>query len=398
MERRPIAERTHELIRAVAALNEEIAVWVRTEEQNKKLLHDLGERVKELTALHGVAQMMGDRTRSVPSLMEEVVSALPPAWQYPEITSARIRFDGVDYTSEEFATSSWKQSCEVTLADGRPLVMEIFYLTEKPAEWEGPFLAEERRLINSLVQIVKSSLDRRQAEEALRESEGRIRDLAGRLIVAQEEERMRIARDLHDDVLQQIADLAIEISHLKTQIDPSSSAARSCRALESKAERVSMVVRQISHDLHPATLTYTDLFSALRSFLEEFERSTGIRADLRVEGSPRRASAQLSLSLFRITQEALRNVAKHSGAKEAVVSIAIGPEECHLRISDRGRGFIVQEGLLGGGLGLRSMEERAHLLRGTVSIESEPGKGTTIQARAPLVTVQEEGGRSQAAP
>jgi hypothetical protein len=129
-ERRPVAERATELIRAVAALSEEIAVWVRTEEHNRKLLHDVGERVKELTALHGVAQLLSDSARSVPSLMEEIVSALPPAWQYPEITTARIQFDGFDYTSEGFASSSWKQTCEVTLADGRPLIMEVFYLTQ----------------------------------------------------------------------------------------------------------------------------------------------------------------------------------------------------------------------------------------------------------------------------
>jgi hypothetical protein len=145
----------------------------------------LGERVKELTALHGVAQLLSYRARTVPALLQEIVLLLPPAWQYPEITAARIRFDGTEYTSANFASSQWKQAAEVTIADGRPL------LTEQPAEWEGPFLAEERRLINSLVQMLKSALDRRQAEEALAESERRIRDLAGRLIVAQEEERRR---------------------------------------------------------------------------------------------------------------------------------------------------------------------------------------------------------------
>src|SRR5688572_13119922 len=122
-DQQPVAERATDLIRAVAALSEEIAVWVRTEEQNRKLVHALGERVKELTALHGVAQFLTDRNRSIPSLMEETVSALPPAWQYPEITTARIRFDGVDYTSAGFAPSLWKQASEVSLADGRLLVM-----------------------------------------------------------------------------------------------------------------------------------------------------------------------------------------------------------------------------------------------------------------------------------
>ena len=393
-ERRPVAERATELIRAVAALSEEIAVWVRTEEHNRKLLHDVGERVKELTALHGVAQLLSDSARSVPSLMEEIVSALPPAWQYPEITTARIQFDGFDYTSEGFASSSWKQACEVTLADGRPLIMEVFYLTEQPAEWEGPFLAEERRLINSLAQMLKSALDRRQAEEALKESERRVRDLAGRLIVAQEEERMRISRELHDDVLQRLSGLEIGINKIKAQFGASLAATESLSELETNAQSVSEVIRHLSHDLHPAVLAYTDLFSALRSYCEEFQSSTGIRTTLNVVGSPD-LSSQFSLNLYRIAQEALRNIAKHSGSAEATVSVVIDAAEFRIRISDRGSGFILKDAYKSGGLGLSSMEERAHLLSGTLAIESDPGKGTSILLRAPLATGSGKARRTQ---
>ena len=384
-ERRPVAERATDLIRAVAALSEEIAVWVRTEEDNRTLLHDVGERVKELTALHGVAQLLSDSARSLPSLMEEIVSALPPAWQYPEITTARIQFDGFDYTSEGFASSSWKQACEVTLADGRPLIMEVFYLSEQPAEWEGPFLAEERRLINSLAQMLKAALDRRLAEEALKESERRVRDLAGRLILAQEEERMRIARELHDDVLQRLSTLQMGINRIKAQFGPSLAATESLSELETNAQSVSEVIRHLAHDLHPAVLAYTDLFSALRLYCEEFQSSTGIRTTLHVEGSPD-LSSQFSLNLYRVAQEALRNIAKHSGSAEATVSVVIDPAELRVRISDRGRGFILKDAYKSGGLGLSSMEERAHLLNGTLTIESDPGKGTSILLRAPLAT------------
>jgi two-component system, NarL family, sensor kinase len=395
-ERRPVAERATELIRAVAALSEEIAVWVRTEERNEKLLHDVDERVKELTALHGVAQLLSDSARSVPSLLDEIVSALPPAWQYPEITAARIRFDGFDYTSEGFASSSWKQACEVTLADGRPLIMEVFYLIEQPAEWEGPFLAEERRLINSLAQMLKAALDRRQAEEALKESERRVRDLAGRLILAQEEERMRIARELHDDVLQRLSGLGIGINKIKAQFGASLAAMELLSELETNAQSVSEVIRHLAHDLHPAVLAYTDLFSALRSYCEEFQSSTGIRTTLHVEGSPD-LSSQFSLNLYRIVQEALRNIAKHSGSAEATVSLVIDAAEFRIRISDRGRGFILKDAYKTGGLGLSSMEERAHLLGGTLAIESDPGKGTSILLRAPLATGSGEARRTKGA-
>lgn len=396
-ERRPVAERTAELIRAVAALSEEIAVWVRTEEHNRKLLHDLGERVKELTALHGVAQLLSDGARTVPALLQDIVSLLPPAWQYPEITAARIRFDGTDYTSADFASSPWKQAAEVTVADGRPLIMEVFYLTEQPAEWEGPFLSEERRLINSLAQMLKSALERRQAEEALAEGERRIRDLAGRLILAQEEERTRIARELHDDVLQRLAVLGMTISKLKAQFGASSGAAESLSELEKHTLNVSNTVRQLSHELHPAVLRHTDLISALRAHCNEFESSTGIRTALHGEGSAQHLSPRLSLNLYRIAQEALRNIAKHSGSQEALVSLVIDATECRLRISDRGRGFSVKDGFKSGGLGLSSIEERAHLLHGTLEVQSDIGKETSILVRAPLRSGSGDARRTQGA-
>jgi signal transduction histidine kinase len=137
--------------------------------------------------------------------------------------------------------------------------------------------------------------------------------------------------------------------------------------------------------LHPAVLAYTDLFSALRSYCEEFQSSTGIRTTLRVEGSAD-LSSQFSLNLYRIAQEALRNISKHSGSAEAIVSVMIDAAEFRIRISDRGSGFIMKDAYKSGGLGLSSMEERAHLLSGTLAIESDPGKGTSILLRAPLPT------------
>ena len=384
LERQPVAERATELVRAVAALNEEIAVWVRTEEQNRKLVHALGERVKELTALHGVAQLLTDRTKTVSSLLQEIVSTLPPAWQYPELAAARIRFDGIEYTSAGFASSPWKQTAEVALADGRMLVIEVFYLVEQPTEWEGPFLAEERRLINSLAQMLKSALDRRQAEEALKDSEGRIRDMAGRLILAQEEERMRIARDLHDDVLQQLGGLEIEIGALRKQLGTNPAALESLSGLQVRARQVSNVIRHITHELHPSMLTFANLFVALRSHCEEFEKSTGIRLALKTEGAPEHLPQQVSLNLYRIIQEALHNIAKHSGSPEASITVVIDAAECQLRISDRGRGFVLKEALKGGGLGLNSIEERTHLMKGTLCIESEPLKGTAVLVRTPI--------------
>jgi PAS domain S-box-containing protein len=139
-----------------------------------RITHRLGERVKELTALHTTAKIFQKRSK-VPELLREVAATLPPAWQYPEITAARITYDGIEYRSQNFSVTPWRQSADFTTTDRKLGTIDVFYLEERPQEAEGPFLAEERNLINSLAEMLRIYLDRKLAEDALEESEERFR-------------------------------------------------------------------------------------------------------------------------------------------------------------------------------------------------------------------------------
>lgn len=143
-------------------------------DEKNSLLHRLGERVKELTALHTTAKIF-QKQSTVPELLQEVVSILPAAWQYPCLTAARITFHGIEYKTQNFAVTPWRQSADFTTTDSKPGTIEVYYLDEMPQEAEGPFLAEERNLINSLAEMLKTYLDRKLAEDALQESEERFR-------------------------------------------------------------------------------------------------------------------------------------------------------------------------------------------------------------------------------
>ena len=143
-------------------------------DDKNNILHSLGERVKELTALHATAKIF-QKQSTVPELLQEVVSILPPAWQYPCVTAARITFHGMDYETQNFTVTPWRQSADFTTTDGKLGSIEVYYLDEMPQEAEGLFLAEERNLINSLAEMLKVYLDRKQAEQALQESEERFR-------------------------------------------------------------------------------------------------------------------------------------------------------------------------------------------------------------------------------
>jgi two-component system, NarL family, sensor histidine kinase UhpB len=157
-------------------LHRDVTERKRAENENRQLIHQLGERVKELTAIHHAARILQDETKSESELLREIVALLPPAWQYPEITVGRIVFGGMEFKTADFTPTRWSQAAEFT-AGGSQGVIEVYYLEERPPEHTGPFLLEERELLNSLAEMISSALNRRYGQKALRESEERFRQL-----------------------------------------------------------------------------------------------------------------------------------------------------------------------------------------------------------------------------
>lgn len=166
----------------------------RAEDENEKLIHLLGERVKELTMLHKTARILQDDQKSLPELLQEIVELIPPAWQYPEVTEGRISFGDLSFETGRFTQSKWSQTAEFLVA-GEHGKIEVVYLEECPAEVEGPFLAEERKLIDSLSEIICSALDRMRAHDELRESQRRFSDTLTNL------EMMAVMADTAGDIM-----------------------------------------------------------------------------------------------------------------------------------------------------------------------------------------------------
>lgn len=156
----------------------------------------------------------------------------------------------------------------------------------------------------------------------LRESRARIEDLAGRLIVAQEEERKYIARELHDDLNQQVASLAIGLSRLKRQFpDAGDPALDQLAKLQDRAVGLADHIRRLSHNLHSSTLEHVGLAAALKAYCDEFTEQEGIAITLKIEEGAEAIPPEAALCLYRVAQEALRNIARHSGARNAEVTL-----------------------------------------------------------------------------
>jgi signal transduction histidine kinase len=219
---------------------------------------------------------------------------------------------------------------------------------------------------------------RKLAEEALS-------SVSRRLIEAQEQERTRIARELHDDIGQRLALLAIELQQLQQNCPDLPAEARSHTGeLWNRTIEISTDIQSLSHELHSSKLQYLGIAAAMRSFCKEFGEQQKMEIHFKVGDMPSHLPADVSLCLFRVLQEALHNSAKYSGVRHFEARLWAAMDEIHLTVRDSGAGFDREAAKESRGLGLISMEERVKLLKGTFSIESQPKHGTTVHARVPL--------------
>jgi signal transduction histidine kinase len=235
---------------------------------------------------------------------------------------------------------------------------------------------EPQRMVGMSLDVT----DRKSAEEALM-------NLSGRLLDAQEEERKRIAREIHDDYNQRLALLAIDLENLAADDHATADMKRQLEEFWARVSELGADLHALSHSLHSSTLESLGLVAGVKAFSNEFAGQQGIQVDFSHESVPLGIPGDLALCLFRVVQEGLRNVKRHSGAYRAEVHLEGTKDGIRLTISDKGKGF--DPGTNSShGIGIHSMEERLRILGGKFEISSRPTEGTRIDAWVPF-TVSE---------
>ena len=239
------------------------------------------------------------------------------------------------------------------------------------------------KLPNPRAQLRGAERARRKSAAVLRSNGRETAILSGRLIAAQESERHRIARELHDNLGQKLSLLCIEIDGLAAQTGVLPAAlAEGIASLSERARDIISDVHCLSHDLHPPKLELLGLSHAIAGLCHDLSSRCNLRIEFRQGmGSPC-VSGDASLCLFRVTQEALQNVVKHSGARMALVHLAKARQNIRLHVADNGKGF-ADSSNSGVGLGLRSMRERVQMAGGRIVIRSVPGQGTRVEVMLP---------------
>ncbi len=267
----------------------------------------------------------------------------------------------------------WKAS----IATGEPFDM-VFPLRAADGVFH-PFLTRITPVKDSKGSVVRWFGTNTDVTE-LRNAQEAISQMSRKLVKAQEQERARIARELHDDINQRLAMLAIDLERLQ---DNPSEVQSGLQELRKQTTEISNDVQALSHDLHSSQLEYLGVVAGMKSWCKEFGERQGMQIDCRHDVRST-LPPDTGLCLFRILQEALHNAAKHSGVKRIEVQLREDSGEIHLVVSDLGRGFDCETAKQGRGLGLTSMQERVRLVDGTIEIQSKPMGGTTVHVRVPL--------------
>ena len=394
----------------------------------------LKERVKELTALHAAASVLEHAGGTTAMILREIVDLLPPAWQYPEITVARISLGAVEAATPDFRRTPWSQTAAFSAGEGAEGLIEVVYVEDKPLSFEGPFLKEERALIQSLAQMLASFFERQaaeekaryaykdlesqirdrtadlermnqtlrdeisermRAEETIRHSQAQLRRLATELTLAEERERRVIASDLHDHIGQALAVIRARLREMQSSA-MFSGMENDIEDTLALLDRTIQSTRTLTFEISPPVLYDLGLEPALQWLCQQVQSKHGLRAEMTSEGSGPVVPDDVQITVFRSVQELLLNAVKHARASSVRVHLARLPAALRVEVRDNGEGFDVSRAGASmdepGGFGLFSIRERLKALGGALDVSSSPGLGSAFSLDLPLAGSAGTGG------
>jgi PAS domain S-box-containing protein len=282
-----------------------------------------------------------------------------------------------------------RRSLQQAMESGEEAILENrVVLSDGNIRWiatRGRLQQNSPRESKRLMGVCVDTTARKLAEETLKQRENELMALTGRIIYAQEEELRRLSRELHDDLTQRLAALALDAALIEKQLNSAQpQAVQDLKDLRTNLAEVADEVHNLSRQLHPSILDDLGLVQAVQAECATFTKKTGIDLSFMPHDVPDSVPQQLALCLYRVIREGLQNIAKHSRAAAASITVQGLSDGIRLLVQDKGIGFDSKEVKRKAGIGLSSMRERVRLVNGTMAIESKPGKGTEIQVFIPL--------------
>ncbi|QPJ66040.1 MAG: GAF domain-containing protein [Candidatus Nitrohelix vancouverensis] len=357
-------------------------------EDMETILISLRERVKELTCMSEVAKLI-NRSSSMDDILSSIESLLIPAWQYPELTRVRITFDGKIYGSECLPPSDCMMSTPIAVEDKVRGMIEVCYIEKPSVPDDQVFLVEENSMLVWLGQALGSAASRFTGALELADSNVKLRNLYNQLENVREEERTRIAREIHDELGQALTISKLDLSWLKQKNLGSSNGTKDIEDkinyMMTHIDRTIEELNRITSELRPHVLNVMGLFETLKLETEKFVNATGVKCDLHISDQVPTLHPDLSTLIYRVYQETLTNIVKHSRAKHVDVQFVKNGSSLTLTVKDDGKGIEPSRMYNSNSFGLTGMRERVMEWGGEFSISGTPGEGTQVYISVPLL-------------
>jgi len=355
---------------------------------------------RDITDRHHLDDALRQREQEVKTLLDnspDVILRVDREIRYRYVNSTTARVAGL--TPEAFLGKTprevglpenlcdlWARTLKGVFDSGLPQIIEFsFPSPEAETVWEERLVPEFAAdgTVQSVLVIGRDITERKELEKVTETHAAEFRALAARLLTVAEEERRMVSRELHDNLVQQLASLAFDVGGLVAEIPSRNRARNRLQALQARVVKVSEEARHLAYEMHPSMVDDLGLVISLTALCDEFAKEQNIIVEFKDESLPRPIPQEVASGLYRIAQESLQNIVKHAHAKHVTAQLVTEGEELRLSIEDDGVGFDPAAVKGKGGLGLVSMEERARLLGAKLSIESKLGHGTRVAVVVP---------------
>ncbi|MCX5813147.1 MAG: sensor histidine kinase [Proteobacteria bacterium] len=355
----------------MVVLRREVAQLKVSERKNKRIkemlqkkTHALGERVKELNCLYTISNLVEKYPISLDRILRGIVDIIPPAWQYPDITCARINIGQQIYVTSNFTETPWRQSSNILIHRVKEGSLDVYYLEERPKCGEGPFLKEERSLINAIAKRIGDIIERKRLEKQVLE--------------ISEREQQRIGQDLHDSLCQQLTGIAFLGKVLQKKMKRKSfEEARNAGEMVSLIDEAITQTKGIAQGLYPVRLEVNGLMAALSELSRNMEKMFGITCIFEYDKPVLFYDNMVAIHIYRIIQEAVNNAIKHGKATKIVIKFSDDNGVSVLTIKNNGRSAhnIVKENM---GMGISIMKHRANMIGAYLDIKNFLKGGTIV--------------------
>jgi two-component system NarL family sensor kinase len=352
-----------------------------TVRENESLLLNLTERNKELRCLYAVSQLVADGSKSVEDVLHQTIKLVPDALNYPELACVKITNGGQAYMSANFNSTAWELKAPIISLDGKVGEIEVYYNEQVKVEGGNPFLREEQELVEALGKQLGSMIDVKNAQFKVVSS----------ILDTEDRERKRISKEIHDSIGQTLSAITLNMDMVKKDKEALGDKAK--QKLATSIELLHQAVseaRSISHNLMPVILSDFGYEVSVENMLESIGDVDATQYKFYTNLNGKRLPDNIELSLFRITQEAVNNIIKHSEATEVTIQLMQHADMAILTVEDNGKGFDLDHLSESSIFGLNSMKNRALSIHGTYILDSTPGRGTIITVEVPLKEQENE--------